>query len=142
MELTSPHLTGPRPAFAPVFLLHFLCFLFSLSLSLPASVHLHFFLTSIRPTPLPPACPPRCVALPGLAILCVLIKNATLFTFLFFCCVPSRAQGSHRLSCITAIWRPSRSAFFTPWRKCAAHVSTTLWLAVGAWRFCWRARTP
>lgn len=101
MELTSaPHTSArrPIPAFAQVFRCICSLFFFSLSLSF-CSAALPPHVNPVYPPPplatiLLSACPPRCVAPPSLAILCVLIKNATLFTFHFFC-VPNGAQGSH-----------------------------------------------
>lgn len=116
----------PPPQSCLWFSLHLSCFFFSLStsfcLTAPLS-HVNLVHTPLSPPPPFSVCPPRCVALPSLAILCVLIKNATLFTFHFFWCVPSRARGSHWLSCITAIWRPSRKAPHAMEKMCCTRFS-------------------
>lgn len=101
MELTfSP---PPIPASPRVFAAFVVCF------SPLVSAQLRFILTSISSilfffATFFSACSPHCVPLPGLPILCVLIKNVILLLPVSFFSVPNRAQGSLWRSYITAIW--------------------------------------
>lgn len=113
MELTSQHLTCSSPAFALVFaaiVLLFFPFLLSPFASFsPAALPPH---VKTSPPPTAPntlfsACPPRCVTLPSLAILCSL--KSLHFSLYIFLARAKQSPGEPPAERHN-IWWPSRKA--------------------------------
>lgn len=131
MELTSPHLTRPSPAFALVSAAFVFVSFFFLPAALPP--HVDPVHTSPHKQSSQPVLPAEELSPVSQSFACSLNWLFTLH--FFFCRVPSRAQGNHRLSCAT--YGGHQEKHLTLWEKkmCCTRFNCT---AAYRWRATFR----